>query len=156
MDPAWMISLTNVLAMLLLLAIPVLIIALGVSLGLRLTRGASTNTKQVSVKSRRNLYLLIGVFSIAILFLLSLTIAIPPGQAPLPFLLPMLLIVLAQLAFWVLVIAGVVWLVLWLARRAGVIALARETPLDVLKMRYARGEITKAQFEEMKRDLNDP
>ncbi|EGB16171.1 Protein of unknown function DUF2078, membrane [Pseudodesulfovibrio mercurii] len=28
-----------------------------------------------------------------------------------------------------------------------------ETPLDILKRRYAAGEIDKAQFEEMKRDL---
>jgi len=30
---------------------------------------------------------------------------------------------------------------------------SNETPLDILKRRYAQGEITKAQFEEMKRDL---
>lgn len=28
-----------------------------------------------------------------------------------------------------------------------------ESPLDVLKKRYAKGEITKEQFEQMKRDL---
>jgi uncharacterized membrane protein len=28
-----------------------------------------------------------------------------------------------------------------------------QTPLDVLKMRYARGEITREQFELMKKDL---
>lgn len=28
------------------------------------------------------------------------------------------------------------------------------TPLDVLKMRYAQGEITKEQFDAMKRDLS--
>ena len=28
-----------------------------------------------------------------------------------------------------------------------------ETPLDILKKRYARGELSKRQFEEMKKDL---
>jgi uncharacterized membrane protein len=31
--------------------------------------------------------------------------------------------------------------------------LSHETPLDILKRRYAQGEITKQQFDEMKRDL---
>jgi putative membrane protein len=31
--------------------------------------------------------------------------------------------------------------------------LTRETPLEILKKRYARGEITREQFEKMKEDL---
>jgi putative membrane protein len=149
----WITSLWNVLMVFLMLGIPVLLIVLGVSLGLRLLRGNGTRATPVDGKSKRNLYLLLGVLLIAVLFFLSFNIWIPPGQPPLPFLLPMLLILLAQLAFWVLVIAGAVWLVLWLARRMGAVGPARETPLDILKTRYARGEISKAQFEELKRDL---
>lgn len=60
--------------------------------------------------------------------------------------------------FWALVIAGAVLLVVWLVRSlAGgsftSTAATGPSPLDILKMRYARGEITKEQFEEMRRDL---
>ncbi len=48
----------------------------------------------------------------------------------------------------VIVIALGVWLALRWARRG--------TPLDIVKARYARGELSKAQFEEIKRDLTDP
>ena len=62
---------------------------------------------------------------------------------------------LIMIAFWVLVIGGAVWLVATLARGAstGAPSAAGQTPLDVLKARYAKGEITKEQFEEMKRAL---
>ena len=33
---------------------------------------------------------------------------------------------------------------------------ATESPLDVLKKRYARGEIKKHQFDQMKKDLTGP
>ena len=62
---------------------------------------------------------------------------------------------LIMLAFWVLVIGGVVWLIQSIARGGamGTSALNRETPLDILKARFAKGEINKEQFEEMKHDL---
>lgn len=68
----------------------------------------------------------------------------------------MLLGGLLMLAFWVLVIGGVIWLVVTLARGSQSTAgapTAGQIPLDILKTRYAKGEITKEQFEEMKRDL---
>ncbi|MCL4489264.1 MAG: SHOCT domain-containing protein [Chloroflexi bacterium] len=40
-------------------------------------------------------------------------------------------------------------------RRIGVVGPPRETPLDILKARYARGELSTEQFEEMKRRLGD-
>ena len=64
---------------------------------------------------------------------------------------------LLMIAFWVLIIGGAVWLVVTLARgsqNTSTTSLSGQTPLDTLKARYAKGEITKEQFEEMKRDLS--
>lgn len=61
---------------------------------------------------------------------------------------------LFMLLFWVLIIAGAVLIVRWLmdqARSPG--SASQETALDILKKRYASGEITKEQFEAMKQDL---
>jgi len=59
-------------------------------------------------------------------------------------------------AFWVLIIGGAVWLVVTLARgnqgQAATTA-SGQTSLDVLKARYAKGEINKEQFDQMRRDL---
>lgn len=62
---------------------------------------------------------------------------------------------IVMLLFWGLVIAGIVWLVQSLSRGAGpgISAPPAESPLEILKRRYAKGEISKEQFEEMKRDL---
>lgn len=61
---------------------------------------------------------------------------------------------LFAILWWALVIAGIVLLVRWLLRGEkpweGINA---KTPLDILKERYAKGEIDKAKFEEMKKDL---
>ena len=64
--------------------------------------------------------------------------------------------------FWVVVIALAVWLLSLLfprtahnpsagepLRHAG----ASESPAEILKQRYARGEITKDQFDQMRHDL---
>ena len=60
-----------------------------------------------------------------------------------------------MLVFWALVIAGVVLLIRWLASqgRQGGGAGGGRGPLDILKERYAKGEITREQFEQMRRDL---
>ena len=58
---------------------------------------------------------------------------------------------LMMLVFWVLVVVGIVVLMRFAvgtdARRGG------ETPLEILRRRYAAGELTKEQFEQMKRDV---
>src|SRR3990170_3621330 len=62
-----------------------------------------------------------------------------------------------MMLFWPLVIGGIVLLGVWLFQGGGS---ARpmgsgrdETALHILKQRYASGEITKEQFQQMRRDL---
>lgn len=62
------------------------------------------------------------------------------------------------LLWWVFVILGIVLLLRLLARGTGGGAAAPppappETALDIVKKRYARGEIDKVEFEEKRRDL---
>ncbi len=70
---------------------------------------------------------------------------------------------LLMLLFWVLVVGGAIWLLVSLARgsqhpvgsySSSSASLTGQNVLDILKARYAKGEITKEQFEEMKRDLS--
>lgn len=61
-------------------------------------------------------------------------------------------------AFWALVIGGAIWLIVTLARgnsthATSVSIPSGQTPLDILKARYAKGEINKEQFDQMKHDL---
>lgn len=57
-----------------------------------------------------------------------------------------------MIAFWALVILGIVYLVKALAGRSAA-SFKEETPLDILKKRYARGEIDQEEFIKRKKDL---
>jgi len=58
-----------------------------------------------------------------------------------------------MLVFWVAVIVGIVFLVKWIVDQSRTNQRRDESPLEILKRRYAAGEITKEEFEEKKRDL---
>jgi putative membrane protein len=58
-----------------------------------------------------------------------------------------------MIVFWGLVIWGIVALVRGLSTGSGSSSTQEESALDVLKKRYARGEITREEYEEKKKDL---
>ncbi len=58
----------------------------------------------------------------------------------------------ATFLLWILVILGIVFLVRAMLRSERK-RTAEDTALDILKKRYARGEIGKEEFEEKKKDI---
>ncbi|VAX27808.1 hypothetical protein MNBD_IGNAVI01-218 [hydrothermal vent metagenome] len=61
--------------------------------------------------------------------------------------------------FWVIIIAVIVWVVIQFNNRNNQPTnftnnIEKETPLDILKKRYAKGEITKDEYDRMKNDLS--
>ncbi|MGD2270671.1 MAG: SHOCT domain-containing protein [Desulfobacterales bacterium] len=60
-----------------------------------------------------------------------------------------------MLIFWILVLVGLILIIRWLVQMTG----GEKRPtrssraIDILKERYARGEINKAEYETMKKDL---
>jgi putative membrane protein len=61
-----------------------------------------------------------------------------------------------MLLFWIAVLVGIVFLVRWLilsTGRKGQGAAPEESAVEILKRRYARGEITKEEFERIKKDI---
>jgi putative membrane protein len=56
---------------------------------------------------------------------------------------------------WLIIVGLVVWGIVALARRAGsrTESSTRRSPLDIAGERYARGEITRDEFERIKKDL---
>jgi putative membrane protein len=59
---------------------------------------------------------------------------------------------LMMFMFWVLVIAGLVLAVRWLLSEGK--ERRSDTALEIVRQRYARGEINKEEFEAKKRDLS--
>ena len=57
--------------------------------------------------------------------------------------------------FFVAIVIGVILLIVWLVRRSGYSVTEKTSihSLEILKERYAKGEITKEQYESMKKDL---
>ena len=61
-----------------------------------------------------------------------------------------------MIVFWIAVIVGIIFLIRWLifSVRSGAKEPSREdSALEILRKRYAQGEIDKEEFEEKKKDL---
>lgn len=58
-----------------------------------------------------------------------------------------------MILFWALVILGIVALAKWVFSAGSSSSGSGGRALDVLKERYARGEINREQYEQMRRDL---
>jgi len=59
---------------------------------------------------------------------------------------------LMMLVFWGVVIVGIVLAIRWLANQ-GTKPRSSDTAIDILRQRYARGDISKEEFDAKKRDL---
>ncbi len=54
--------------------------------------------------------------------------------------------------WWTLIIISIVALGKWIFNR-GTTPTKEESPLEILKRRYAKGEITKEEFDNLKKDI---
>jgi putative membrane protein len=61
-----------------------------------------------------------------------------------------------MMLFWAAVVGLVVWLVIRLTRRSDTNGRddGRRTPLEIARERYARGEISREEFEQIRKDLS--
>jgi putative membrane protein len=69
---------------------------------------------------------------------------------------------LIMVLFWGAIIAVIVWTIQTVTRREPSqthvphTSPSASTPLDIAKERYARGEVSREEFEQMKRELEGP
>ena len=64
--------------------------------------------------------------------------------------------IILSFIFFILIIIGIILLIVWLVKRTthpGIEDKKGSKALEVLKERYAKGEITKEQYENIKKDL---
>lgn len=66
---------------------------------------------------------------------------------------------LVGLLITILVIVALVWLIVWLIRKATHVGYTEQpsvtqSPKEIAQMRYARGEITREQYQQILDDLN--
>lgn len=59
-----------------------------------------------------------------------------------------------MIVFWGAIIALIVWAVIRLSRREGTSSVSNVNALDTAKERYAKGEINKAEFDQIKKDIS--
>lgn len=60
---------------------------------------------------------------------------------------------ISMILFWAVIILLIVWLYKQITGAEPKPAMTEETPLEILKRRYAKGEIDKNEFEEKKKYL---
>jgi putative membrane protein len=58
-----------------------------------------------------------------------------------------------MLMFWGVVIAGIVAAIRWMVSHGGALRPSDHPALDILRQRYARGDISKEEFEAKEQDL---
>ncbi len=66
-----------------------------------------------------------------------------------------LLGMIAMVIFWVAIVAGAIYIIRLLATPHNPETRTKESPEEILKKRYARGEIGKEEFQQLLKDLRD-
>lgn len=64
-----------------------------------------------------------------------------------------------SVVFTMIILGGLVWLVVWAVRRSGTGGYGSQNPAgisakEIAQQRYARGEITREQYQQLIEDLN--